>query len=147
MRYIKIFEDFEENIQFSQLIGEIINEIYISYSEDNIYFVTDNEVHNFYTQNDCCNTVWFNHLNGVDDVIHQIVRSVESKDWSEADDYEGKSGDVIEACMWTLNTNRGRLDIEVRNSHNGYYGGSVGHNIIKIEDFRKGDFKLVIDDF
>lgn len=42
MRYIKIFEDFEENIQFSQLIGEIINEIYISYSEDNIYFVTDN---------------------------------------------------------------------------------------------------------
>jgi hypothetical protein len=32
---------------------------------------------------------------------------------------------VIQDGFWTIATDRGYIDLEVRNSHNGYYGGSV----------------------
>jgi hypothetical protein len=47
---------------------------------------------------------------------------------------------VIQDGFWTIATDRGYIDLEVRNSHNGYYGGSVVYDeesdLGTIEDLR-----------
>jgi hypothetical protein len=78
--------------------------------------------------------VWFNHVNGVETVLGEgnvfdilrgaMITGVESKGWT--DDRTDEDGyDVIQDGFWTIATDRGYIDLEVRNSHNGYYGGSV----------------------
>ena len=109
----------------------------------------------FRTENDCCNTVWFNHVNGVATVLGEgnlfdilrgaMVTGVEAKGWT--DDRTDEDGwDVIQDGFWTIATDRGYIDLEVRNSHNGYYGGSVVYD----EESDLGtieDLQAVTEDF
>ena len=121
---------------FNVLVGKRINGLFIGDDDWALVFRDINGRHYcFRTKNDCCNTVWFNHLNGVSTVLGEgnvfdilrgaMVTAVESKGWSEdrADGY-----DVIQDGFWTIKTDRGYIDLEVRNSHNGYYGGSVKYD-------------------
>ena len=136
--------------EFNVLVGKRINGLFIGDSAWALVFRDINGRHYcFRTENDCCNTVWFNHVNGVETVLGEgnvfdilrgaMVTAVESKGWT--DDRTDEDGyDVIQDGFWTIATDRGYIDLEVRNSHNGYYGGSVVYdaesNIGTIEDLR-----------
>ena len=121
--------------EFNVLVGKRINGLFIGDSAWALVFRDINGRHYcFRTENDCCNTVWFNHVNGVETVLGEgnvfdilrgaMVTAVESKGWT--DDRTDEDGyDVIQDGFWTIATDRGYIDLEVRNSHNGYYGGSV----------------------
>ena len=121
--------------EFNVLVGKRINGLFIGDSAWALVFRDINGRHYcFRTKNDCCNTVWFNHVNGVETVLGEgnlfdilrgaMVTAVESKGWT--DDRTDEDGyDVIQDGFWTIATDRGYIDLEVRNSHNGYYGGSV----------------------
>jgi hypothetical protein len=97
--------------------------------------------------------VWFNHVNGVDTVLGEgnlfdilrgaMVTGVEDKGWSE-DREDGY--DVIQDGFWTIATDRGYIDLEVRNSHNGYYGGSVVYDEEAMLD-KIDDLQAVVKDF
>jgi hypothetical protein len=97
--------------------------------------------------------VWFNHVNGVETVLGEgnlfdilrgaMVTAVEDKGWTE-DREDGY--DVIQDGFWTIATDRGYIDLEVRNSHNGYYGGSVVYDEeSKIDAI--SDLQAVVKDF
>ena len=121
--------------EFDVLVGKRINGLFIGDDAWALVFRDINGRHYcFRTENDCCNTVWFNHVNGVETVLGEgnvfdilrgaMVTGVESKGWT--DDRTDEDGwDVIQDGFWTIATDRGYIDLEVRNSHNGYYGGSV----------------------
>ena len=121
--------------EFNVLVGKRINGLFIGDSAWALVFRDINGRHYcFRTENDCCNTVWFNHVNGVETVLGEgnvfdilrgaMVTGVEAKGWT--DDRTDEDGyDVIQDGFWTIATDRGYIDLEVRNSHNGYYGGSV----------------------
>jgi hypothetical protein len=72
------------------------------------------------------------------------VLAVEAKGWdenrSDEDGYE-----VVQDAFWTIRTNRGYIDIEVRNSHNGYYGGSVSYS--GTDDSVLDDSEQITEDF
>ena len=134
---------------FNVLIGKRINGLFLGNDEWTLVVRdTTGRHYRFDTANDCCNSVWFNHINGVDilgegnsfDILRGAeVLAVEDKGWGEnRDDEEGH--EVVQDGFWTLRTDRGYIDIEVRNSHNGYYGGNVGYNedsdLSDIEDLR-----------
>lgn len=137
--------------EFDVLVGKRINGLFIGDDAWALVFRDINGRHYcFRTENDCCNTVWFNHVNGVETVLGEgnvfdilrgaMVTAVESKGWS--DDRTDKDGhDVIQDGFWTIATDRGYIDLEVRNSHNGYYGGSVVYDeesdLGTIEDLRE----------
>ena len=137
--------------EFNVLVGKRINGLFIGDQAWSLVFRDINGRHYcFRTKNDCCNTVWFNHVNGVETVLGEgnvfdilrgaMVTGVEDKGWT--DDRTDEDGyDVIQDGFWTISTDRGYIDLEVRNSHNGYYGGSVvydeGHNLGTIEDLRE----------
>jgi len=121
--------------EFNVLVGKRINGLFIGDDAWALVFRDINGRHYcFRTKNDCCNTVWFNHVNGVETVLGEgnvfdilrgaMITGVESKGWT--DDRTDEDGyDVIQDGFWTIATDRGYIDLEVRNSHNGYYGGSV----------------------
>jgi len=136
---------------FNVLRGERINGLLIGNDGWTLVVRTiGGKFFRFDTENDCCNTVWFNHINGVNVALGEgtsfdlirgaLVTGVEDKGWGE--NREDEDGwEVVQDGFWTLRTDRGYIDIEVRNSHNGYYGGSVTFNestdIGEIEDLRE----------
>jgi hypothetical protein len=134
---------------FNVLVGKRINGLFLGNDAWTLVVRDANGRHyRFDTANDCCNSVWFNHINGLDilgegnsfDILRgAVVLEVEDKGWGENRD--GEAGyDVVQDGFWTLRTDRGYIDIEVRNSHNGYYGGNVSYNkdvdLSDVEDLR-----------
>jgi hypothetical protein len=134
---------------FNVLVGKRINGLFLGNDAWTLVVRDTNGKHyRFDTANDCCNSVWFNHINGLDilgegnsfDILRgAVVLEVEDKGWGENRD--GEAGyDVVQDGFWTLRTDRGYIDIEVRNSHNGYYGGNVSYNkevdLSDVEDLR-----------
>jgi hypothetical protein len=140
--------------EFNVLVGKRINGLFIGDDAWSLVFRDINGRHYcFRTKNDCCNTVWFNHVNGVETVLGEgnlfdilrgaMVTGVEDKGWTE-DREDGY--DVIQDGFWTIATDRGYIDLEVRNSHNGYYGGSVVYDEeSKIDAI--SDLQAVVKDF
>lgn len=122
----------KEEFHFSSLIGRRIVKMQTNDRKDLLAFYVTNPVDRFEslniqvevyaTENDCCNEVWFNHISGVDIAGGAVVKDVIEKTWTPVDPTRQE---VEEAILWTLKTDKGYIDIEVRNSHNGYYGGDV----------------------
>jgi hypothetical protein len=80
---------------------------------------------------DCCSSSWFEHVEGIDALLGQKINKVVEREMPKP---TGDRGDeVIQYYGWTLETNKGRLDLEMRNSSNGYYGGEVNVSD-KVED-------------
>lgn len=137
-----------------ELLGKKIRKMYMNDEKDVIVFETDRgELIGFRTEADCCNHVWFDKVTGVsalrryDEEVFDIlaggayVSNVDVKGWVELKNNE-EYGDVLENCVITLATDRGYLDIEVRNSHNGYYGGRIDR--MDVQDASK--YNLLKDD-
>lgn len=108
----------------------------------------------YYTSGDCCNTVWINHVTGVGclgegnsfDILRgALVTGAEDKGWGENRyDKDDEYSEVIQDGFFTLKTDRGYIDIEVRNSHNGYYGGNFEYDesLTKIQGL-----EMITEDF
>ncbi len=139
---------------FRELIGKRINGIFVGNDKWTLAFRdTEGKFYRFDTSNDCCNSVWVNHITGVEcvgkgDVLDLMrgatVLGAEDKGWSEnRDDEDGY--EVVQDGFWTIRTDRGYIDIEVRNSHNGYYGGSLDENDSGLGDV--DDLTQVFEDF
>ena len=141
---------------FKNLIGQRITGIFLGDDAWTLVFRTaTGDYRRYVTSNDCCNTVWVNHITGVDAVVGDgnsfdllrgaVVTGGEDKEWTENRPGENE-WEVIQDGFYTLHTDRGYIDIEVRNSHNGYYGGSFsefdGHfDLADIEDLQQ----IVVD--
>jgi len=138
---------------FNILRGERINGLFVANDKWTLVFRTINgKYHRFNTGNDCCNSVWFNHVTGVNllgdgnsfDLLRGVqVLDVEAKDFERQGDEDGY--EVIDDAFITLRTDRGYIDLEVRNSHNGYYGGTVEYDDSGVADL--DDLEQVFDDF
>lgn len=139
---------------FDNLIGKRINRILISESQTYLAFRTiDGETLFYATSGDCCNSVWVNHIAGVNilgkgnsfDLLRgALVTGAEDKGWGDnRSDEEGY--DVIQDGFWTIRTDRGYIDIEVRNSHNGYYGGNF--EPVEARYLDQDELRPVVEDF
>ncbi len=83
--------------------------------------------------------MYINHFQGADvvgegnafDLLRgALVTSVEEKEWVAIDDEPDDGGsswvdDCVEDGFFTIRTDRGYIDFEVRNEHNGYYSGHI----------------------
>lgn len=141
---------------FKNLVGKRINGIFLGNDAWTVVFrTTDGKYFRYDTGNDCCNSVWVNHMTGVDlvgkadnsfDILRgALVVSTEDKEWTENRDGSDEGYEVIQDGFYTITTDRGYIDVEVRNSHNGYYGGSFSESGSLIEDIE--DLHQVFEDF
>ena len=127
---------------FNNLLGKRINAVFLANENWTLVFRdTEGNYYRYDTRNDCCNSVWINHMSGVElfgkgDVFDlmrgALVIGSEDKEWTNDRSWTpedgGDYGDVIQDGFYTLKTDRGYIDIEVRNDHNGYYGGTFMEN-------------------
>jgi hypothetical protein len=128
-------------IQMKELIGKTVYAVYKNEDGTILMFETDSGDLAFITEPDCCNSVWFEHLDNVSafdgaqvlDVDHVNGEEIYTNDW-----------EVLENWFIKIKTTKGYCTIEVRNSHNGYYGGSVEyypHSVLH------EDFEQITEDF
>ncbi|MDA2448533.1 hypothetical protein PDN63_08570 [Bacillus cereus] len=119
-----------ESRDFTLLVGKRIEQVFVGNEYWSLRFVTNDGVVEWDTENDCCNEVWFEHLDDLDALIGATVIEVEDDgygDWEDISE-EDECGEVLERAFWKIKTNQGVCTIEVRNSHNGYYGGRVNES-------------------
>ena len=123
----------------NKLVGKRINGIFLNQDHTRVVFrTTEDERLGFYTAGDCCNTVYINHFQGVDvigegnafDLLRgALVLSTEEKEWVTIDaeevDEDSWHDECVEDGFFTIRTDRGYIDFEVRNEHNGYYSGHL----------------------
>jgi hypothetical protein len=123
----------------NKLVGQRINGIFLNEDKTQVVFRTIEDKHiGFYVHGDCCNTVYINHFQGRDvigegnafDLLRgALVTAVEEKEWIAIDDSEQDEDAWTDECVedgfFTIRTDRGYIDFEVRNEHNGYYGGHL----------------------
>ena len=120
---------------FKELVGKRINGIFLGNDNWTLVFRTsDNQFYRYDTENDCCNSVWINHMTGVNvvgtgdsfDLLRgALVIAAEDRGWSDNQPEDEDGWTVVQDGFWCITTDRGYIDIEVRNSHNGYYGGRL----------------------
>jgi hypothetical protein len=123
----------------NKLVGKRINGIFLNEDHTKVVFRTiEDERLGFYVHGDCCNTVYINHFQGRDvvgdgntfDLLRgALVLDTEEKEWvtidEEEDDRESWLDGCVEDGFFTIRTDRGYIDFEVRNEHNGYYSGHL----------------------
>jgi len=122
-----------------KLVGKRINGIFLNGDNTRVVFRTiEDERIGFYVHGDCCNTVYINHFQGRDvvgegntfDLLRgALVTEVEEKEWVSIDDEPDEEDPWTDECVedgfFTIRTDRGYIDFEVRNEHNGYYSGHI----------------------
>lgn len=111
------------------LVGKKVITGYVNPGKERLYLLAEDLTTNialyyeFETQNDCCNSVWFEHLENFCYLFGGIVTQIIAKECiTKEDDPEHE---VLDIGWWDIVTHKGVATLEVRNSHNGYYGGSI----------------------
>ena len=137
----------------NKLVGHRINGIFLNADNTRVVFrTTEGQDFGYYTSGDCCNTVYINHFQGKDvigegntfDLLRgALVLSTEEKEWVTIDiedehDDESWHDECVEDGFFTIKTDRGYIDFEVRNEHNGYYSGHLEEleEHMEVEDMR-----------
>lgn len=128
------------------LLGKTIRAVRTNKSKNVIQMATRTGTIVYLTaEGECCSRSWFEHLNGLEALLgHPITRVVE-REMPE----DTKGDDVTRYYGWTIETPRGRCDVEMRNESNGYYGGDC---VVSTEPFGDGRHEarptiLVTEDF
>lgn len=106
---------------FDEIIGKRVLGL-AKGADDRIAFVTNEGAYVYEAWGDCCNSVWFEHADDPDVFLNATVLDVDSHGFEvlEDDDFY-----VLEHWFIKVKTTLGYCNIELRNSHNGYYGGYV----------------------
>lgn len=125
-----------------KLVGQKVVALFRNADKDRLRFVLDgaaSDVH-CYTDGDCCSNSWIEHIEGVENLLGAKVVKVEPG--AEVPSIE-EENNTIQFYNYRIVTERGFCNIEMRNSSNGYYGGSL--------DSSEGDEKTapiqITDDF
>lgn len=107
---------------FESIREKKINGIKIDSTRECILFETDSGLVGWETDGDCCSESWIEHIEGVGSIINSEILSVEEINGGEI---EGTRQDVDSIYFFKIKTTKGYAQIEMRNSSNGYYGGSL----------------------
>ncbi len=144
--------ELSEKVTFELLIGKVIKQILLSEDKQHLSFITScGERYNYNVYADCCSESWIEKIENVSALIDSQVNAVEMKDdvkdengedpWRHGKPCEDGPQECTVAYFWTITTNRGYCDIEVRNSSNGYYSGSIYFDSKGEGDFGDLEFK------
>lgn len=79
-------------------------------------------------EGDCCSSSWIEHIEGVENLTGQTILSASAVNGPVEEDHP--EYECLRTYFYKLVTTAGYLDIDMRNSSNGYYGGSLTSEIL-----------------
>ena len=105
------------------LVGHTISNIQIDDDGRRMVITTRSHRFTFSAEGECCAVAYLIMPDSTDlqAVIDQEVVVVKSNGWKRTHDSDW--GDVVDTGFYSIQTHNGDLDLELRVSHNGYYGG------------------------
>lgn len=118
-----------------ELLGKKILHIFVSEGEYLLSFHTDEGIHSYETEGDCCSESWFSDIIGTQALLNAIVISAEDIDINNYNTEDGRGRQESDQVYGIkMMTTKGYADIMFRNSSNGYYGGWCGYAKDKTEE-------------
>lgn len=128
-----------------ELLNKKIRRIFVSDDQAVIAFDVGDGFVAYRASADCCSESWFADLTGYDALIGGTVTSALTVDLENYNVSDGRTRqEVDEAYGWKIETDKGRADIVMRNSSNGYYGGWIGaFNLERLDGLKEiiGDWQ------
>lgn len=105
-----------------EVFGKVIKSVYMDEDSQYLVLISDFDDYLVYkAEGDCCSSSWFESINNIESLINQKVIGIEENPESIRED---EQDDCLRVYGYTLKTSQGYVDVEFRNSSNGYYGGS-----------------------
>lgn len=120
-----------DGVDFSDLVGKTLKNIQVS--DDQIVFTTtDGEKYNMYHEQDCCENVSIDEINGdMEDLKNTPILSAEETTNSDVvKDYEYRD-DSFTWTFYHIRTIKGDVTIKWYGSSNGYYSEGVSFCKVK----------------
>lgn len=110
----------------NDIIGRQIDMVLLDQSKEFLRFMFDDGTSIVWSAvGDCCSHSWFESVEAFDfsgKVLRIDNPQIDEDESKRADDSDGE---LIRSYFMTVYSERGRLCLEMRNSSNGYYGGSI----------------------
>jgi hypothetical protein len=102
----------------------------VRWSQGDITVVTDKGTLTMTAYGDCCSSSWFESVEVDPGLEGSVVIKVDQEadprpDWVETPSKVEEYEECIQYYFGTIYTDKGRITWEMRNSSNGYYGGSI----------------------
>lgn len=110
-----------------ELIGKVLTKIEVKDNETTLLLHTNDGVYKYDADGDCCSSSWIEHFNSPS----ESCTITDMKEIEVPPSYEGKPTvhdhyeEEIKYYFYEIITDKGSYQIEMRNSSNGYYGGSL----------------------
>ena len=112
-----------EWVAFGVLEGQTITKIENKDDAELIFTTAEGNQYLMYHQQDCCEDVWLDDSDGLDDIIGQVVRrATESSQAIEGMDYDYDTGTWT---FYSIITDKSIANLVWRGESNGYYSESV----------------------
>lgn len=106
---------------FKSLIGKMIKSASLLDNKTTLVFITTDKKKIIYeASGECCSESWIEHMDEIPE--NSIVNKIVEKNVNCLEETEDE---LIEQYFYELVTDKGIFSIEMRNSNNGYYGGSI----------------------
>lgn len=106
---------------FEELVGEKILSIELSNGSRDLSIETENHLYKYEANGDCCANAYIESIDNIDWLINEEVMYTNSLRL----DSEELEYSVIDYHRYEISSAKGTCSIELRVSHNGYYGGSI----------------------
>ena len=78
-------------------------------------------------EGDCCSRSWIEHIEGVENLAGQTILEAWTSNGDRDDNHPDY--DCLQIYFYKLRTTAGYVDIDMRNSSNGYYGGWLSPSV------------------
>lgn len=127
---------------FKELIDKKIINVYLNDVRNILLFEDSNNIlYSYECYGDCCAISYIASFSNIQALLGEIIFKVDLKESKR----EGIEDGVIDTCFYTISTNKGFIDFDLRTEHNGYYYGWIEYNPNLIIDLKK--FELITKDF
>lgn len=121
------------------MVGFKVQEV--RYDGSTMYLVGDEHSFELEPEGDCCAHCYINGLNYIEALQGGTIKEVENL---ELPDEKNEDYEVINAWGHRFHTDKGIATLDMRVSHNGYYGGWV--NVRKVDLEKARQFAILTKD-
>jgi len=100
--------------------------------DEEINFITNKGNVRLWCDADCCSSSWFEHMELPE--FPFTIQKAEEVDGKSPTDEEASHHECLDTYGLKFETDKGYVDIDMRNSSNGYYGGRFELDLSQLEN-------------
>ncbi len=130
---------------YNRLIGETVEKVFINPDKDFMRLQYNKGYIEIRAEGDCCSYSWIEHIENVEYLIGATIISVEDIDMPDLGAMSNH--ECVKYYGLKIVTTKGSVQLDYRNSSNGYYGGDLDIMVCQCQHVTQIDLNEVTEDF